>query len=282
MSIGACSAPAVAPSTCGRARPPLLRALGAADPPLEIEVGGQRFHRCDIYKHDSWAATALYVGRDRRRIICKLNRQQPILGLPMKWLGRRLAAREARFLALMADHPLVPDGCGPVLIDSRPAPHAVAHEFVPGRPLGRSDSLPAEFVPELERLLEVLHARGAAYVDLHKRENILVGDDGRPRLIDFQISVWLPRVWPLTLLLHIFQECDRYHLSKHARRLQMGASAAAEVRRRRERPIWIGLHRSVAVPFRKARRRLLVWLGVRTGDGKARSEAAPEFGILHH
>lgn len=280
MSIGACSAPAVAPSTYGRARPPLLRALGAADPPAEVEVDGRPYWRCDVFKHDSWAATALYVGPDHRRIICKFNRQQSVLGLPMKWLGRRLASREAGFLALMADHPLVPNSCGPVLVDGRPARHAVAHEFVEGRPLRRGDLLPDRFLDELQELLTELHARGAAYVDLHKRENILVGDDGRPRLIDFQISVRLPRVWPLSGVLRVLQQCDRYHLSKHVRHLTSG-DASSGAGDRVARPLWIRLHRSLAVPFRKLRRRFLVLLGVRTGDGKARTEVAPEFGILH-
>ena len=37
-----------------------------------------------------------------------------------------------------------------------------------------------EFLPTLRGLLNKLHRRGIAYVDLHKRENIIVGDDGRP------------------------------------------------------------------------------------------------------
>lgn len=281
MSMGVCSAPAVAPGTCGRARPPLLRALGAGEPPVDIEIRGRRYRRCEIYKHDSWAATALYSGSDGERIICKFNRQQPILGVPMKWLGRRLAARESRFLALMSDHPLVPDGCGPVVIDGRPAPHAVAHEFVAGRPLRRCDHVPQRFLDDLEALLGALHARGAAYVDLHKRENILVGDDGRPRLIDFQISVQLPQAWPLGVVLRVLQQCDRYHFSKHVRRLSGAAGTALQRGRSAEPPLWIRLHRLLAVPFRRARRRFLVLLGVRGGRGKALSEIAPEFGVLH-
>jgi hypothetical protein len=235
-----------------------------------------RFERSQIFKHDSWAATALYCGPNGRRIICKFNRQEPILGLPMKWLGRCLAGREGRFLALLADHPLVPDPCGPVEIDGRAAPHAVAHEFVPGRPLRRNDSLPQQFLKDLNQLLNDLHSRGAAYVDLHKRENILVGDDGRPRLIDFQISIRLPQMGPLGAALRVLQQCDRYHLSKHARRLQVHPETAPL----NDRPLWIRLHRSFAVPFRRLRRRCLVLLGVRTGNGKALSEGAPEFGIL--
>jgi hypothetical protein len=281
MSLGACSASTVASTARGRERPPLLRALGPKDPPAAVEVAGSRFERRQIFKHDSWAATALYCGPNGRRIVCKFNRQQPILGLPMKWLGRRLARREARFLALLADQPLVPDACGPVSVDGRSAPHAVAHEFVPGRPLSRNDVMPQQFLCDLDRLLKDLHARGAAYVDLHKRENILIGDDGRPRLIDFQISVRLPKTGLLGAALRILQHCDRYHLSKHAQRLQPDQGRASLKVSRLGPPLSIRLHRSCAVPFRKLRRRFLVLLGVRSGKGKALSEVAPEFGILH-
>ena len=41
-----------------------------------------------------------------------------------------------------------------------------------------------------------MHARRTVYVDLHKRENIIVSEHGKPCLIDFQISIcwpgWLP------------------------------------------------------------------------------------------
>ena len=75
-----------------RPRPPVFRALGAADPPAAVEINDETFERREILKHDSWAATGIYASATRRAI-CKFNRRQPILGLPMAWLGRRLAAR---------------------------------------------------------------------------------------------------------------------------------------------------------------------------------------------
>jgi hypothetical protein len=47
------------------------------------------------------------------------------------------------------------------------------------------------------------------------------------------------------------------------------------------RPWWIRLHRSVAVPFRTARRQLLVLLGVRRGKGRAHTEHQPEVAFLN-
>lgn len=259
-----------------RFRPALFRALGEADPPLEIEVRGCRLRRVTVFKHDSWAATALYYG-EGHRVVCKFNRREPIFGLPMSWLGRALARREAKFLKLLADEPNVPAGCGSVRVNGRKSPTAVAHEFVPGQPLRIQDEVRPEFFQELERVVRELHRRRIAYVDLHKRENILVGEDGWPHLIDFQISARLPRGWPLGWLLRLLQECDRYHVAKHRHNQQHNLQK--DFKKFRRQPPWIRLHRLLTVPLRNARRRLLVAAGVRTGTGKAHTEAIPEFGL---
>jgi hypothetical protein len=44
------------------------------------------------------------------------------------------------------------------------------------------------------------------------------------------------------------------------------------------RPGFVNLHRLVAQPLRNARRRFLVWLGVRSGRGKVESERFVEAG----
>jgi hypothetical protein len=266
-------APAIA-----RPRPALFRALGHSDPPLRISIRDVDFQHVRTFKHDSWAATALYEGPHGDLVVCKFNRRQPILGVPMQWLGRWLARREERLLDLLAGEPNVPDRRGPIVVDGRPARNASAHVYVPGRPLRRRDRIDARFLKGLSQLLAGVHARGIAYVDLHKRENILLGDDGQPYLIDFQISVRLPRVWPLGAVLRLLQESDRYHLAKHILRQRPDLcppELAALVARP---PWWIRLHRRVAVPFRSVRRRVLVLLGIRTGRGRACSEIAPEVG----
>jgi hypothetical protein len=123
-----------------------------------------------------------------------------------------------------------------------------------------------------------MHRRGIAYVDLHKRENILVGDDGRPYLIDFQIGFdsanrrvqWVPG---LRAVFAVLCRSDLYHLSKHIARHRPGQQVAGLDD---ARPWWIDLHRSFAAPFREFRRRLLVALRIRSGLGRATTEHAPE------
>jgi hypothetical protein len=256
-----------------RPRPPLLRALGRSEPPDEVVIDSERYRLVRVVKHDSWAATAFYAGR-AGQVVCKFNRQQRIGPMPMGWLGRWLARREAHALRVLAGLQGIPLGLGSVHSGERELRHAVAHVLIPGRPLGRHDAISAAAFADLEQLLRAVHRRGMAYVDLHKRENILVGDDGRLYLLDFQISFCLKHWWPangllMRVLLWILQRSDGYHLGKHIARCGKAQAPPA-------RPWWIRLHRFFARPLRNLRRRLLVKLGVRTGRGRVETEFFPE------
>src|SRR3954470_4616737 len=131
-----------------RPRPPVLRALGLYEPPETIELRGQSYARVDVFKHDSWAATARYRGPSGD-VVCKFNRMQPIGVFPMRWLGRWLARRERAMLTRLAGVRGIPAECGPVSSGGRVLSNAVAHEFVPGRPLARHDWPGDEFFREL-------------------------------------------------------------------------------------------------------------------------------------
>ena len=272
--------PSRAPDRAVRPRPALFRALGRDDPPGRVELRGEPFDRVAILKHDSWAATAIYVSSSRQAV-CKFNRRQPILAIPMSWLGRFLASRERRFMERLAGVDGIPTSLGPVRSDDRTLTHAVSHEFIPGRPLAENERVSDDFFPRLTALLGEVHRRGIAHVDLHKRENILVDDDGRPHLIDFQISFALPQRpgWSSLFLnraLRVLQRCDDYHLLKHRIRHRPDQLAITVADMDRLRPWWIRAHRLFAVPFRSCRRWLLTRLGIRSGHGRATTESFPE------
>lgn len=266
----------MAADRAARPRPPLFRALGAADPPAAVVVAGRAYSRAEVYKHDSWAATAVYAADTGEHIVCKFNRTQSVCGLPMEWLGRRLAAREARALARLADLPLFPRTLGPVYAHGRLLRNAVARTFIAGHPLGAAERPGPEFFRDLKESLLAMHARGIAYVDLHKRENVIVGDDGRPYLVDFQVCFdaahprvrWVPGI--RTAFEHLCT-IDLYHWGKHVRRAEPGADLSAL-----EIPAWIRLHRSFGVPLRQLRRRFLVARGIRLGRGNAGTEVFAE------
>lgn len=262
-----------------RPRPPLFRALGADDPPAEVTVAGRAFTREDIYKHDSWAATAVYADASGERIVCKFNRVQSVCGVPMRWLGNRLAAREERALTRLADLPLFPRAMGPVYANGKLVRNAVARSFIAGHPLASDERVGPNFFTELKASLVAMHERGIAYVDLHKRENVIVGDDGHPYLVDFQIcfDVTHPRVkWIYGARWTFEQLClaDLYHLGKHVRRSDPLAPVTTP-----EIPAWIRVHRLIAVPWRQLRRRFLVARGIRVGRGAASSEVFAEDAI---
>ncbi len=271
--------PIVSPNRSVRQRPPLFRALGREDPPPEIEINGRTYRRTDILKHDSWAATALYRG-EAGQIVCKFNRQQPICGIPVKWLGQWLARHEGKALERLADLPNIPNSCGQVCAGGKLLTHAVAHAYVKGHPLGALERVGDDFFPTMQKLLGELHRRDIAYVDLHKRENIIVGDDGQPYLIDFQICVnlsgGLARYPLLRTLLRLLCRADHYHLLKHFARNRPDQCGVTIEDMCGKRPWCVRVHRWLAQPFRKLRRALLVGCGVRSGRGDASTELFPE------
>jgi serine/threonine protein kinase len=136
---------------------------------------------------------------------------------------------------------------------------AFVHAYVEGRPLSRNRPVPDGFFAQLFALLDQLHRRDIAYVDTNKPENILLGDDGRPHLIDFQISWDLHMRWlPLNRwILHRLQQEDLYHIRKHHRRLRPDELSAEEAARAEQVSPWIKLHRVVTRPFKRIRRRTL-------------------------
>jgi len=270
----------------GRPRPRLFRALGPREPPLEIEIAGRPLRRVEILKHDSWAATALYEGHGGK-VVCKFNRQEPILAIPMQWLGRRLAFREAWILHRMSGHPGMPRASGPVQVAGAPLAHAVAHDYIEGHPLTPGERVGDEFFPRLRRLVDALHALGVAYVDLAKRANIIVGHDGYPYLIDYQISARLPHwwpgnAWPIRRLIRALQAGDDYHVLKHWSRHRPDQLPPDGLRLLARRPASLRIAVPVGRRLRMVRRRLLVSVGVRTGRGLASSEAAPEEAVRRH
>jgi hypothetical protein len=272
-----------ASSAAVRPRPALFRALGVDDPPPHVEVDGLRYERIDIFKHDSWAATALYAAGPRR-IICKFNRRQSLCGLPGAWIGRLLARRESHFLRRLAGVAGFPRLLGPVLVDGAEVENALARVYIAGRPLESRERTPDEFFPELGRLLGELHDRGIAYVDLHKRENVLVGEDGRPHLIDFQVSFDAtafprPLAWLARPLFRALRQMDEYHRLKLLIRCRPDQSEATAADLAQFRPRLVRWHRVFAEPLRGARRKLLTLLKVRRDKGRAESEAFAEVAL---
>jgi hypothetical protein len=150
-------------------------------------LAGRTYTLQQVLKHDFFAVTARYAGPDGEPVCLKHYHTEPWLGCPLEWAGRLMADREVRHYRRLADLGSVPQLVG------RVGKSSFAHAWVEGNDLlDRKDRLPDDFFDRLEALVRAIHARGMAYVDMNKPDNVLVGADGRPVLIDFQIS-WAPR-----------------------------------------------------------------------------------------
>ncbi len=243
----------------GKRVPPSLTALGRRTLPDEIEVGGTRFRKSRVFKNDFFAVTARYDGigdEDGRRVLLKVGRTASFLLLPMKWTGRMLRAREEAAFRKLEDVAGVPKLIG------RWEQTGLIREFVEGHPLAKGERVADEFHPQLRALIDTIHDRGMAYVDLEKCENVLVGDDGRPHLFDFQICWYLPRgwggeLWPARVLRRWFQTGDRYHLVKLQRRTRPDQLSPTMLAASYRKPWYVRLHRFVTRPFTIVRRAVL-------------------------
>jgi hypothetical protein len=254
-------------------------------PPAErMELAGAAYRLVRVFKHDFWAATCLYERTEgngysprfpRRKMgtvpifppissdwppakaVVKFGRVQPFWGLPLEWAGRWLRQNERAAYRLLEGVAGVPRWIASF------GPTGYAVEYVEARPLDQGGPPPPGFFDRLRELFDALHARGLAYTDSNKRSNILVGDDGRPWLVDYQISVRrrdeLP--WPMravaAALVRYLARADFYHLYKHKRRLAPEELTPEEDALSRKPRGWLALHRMLTDPYRAMRRRFL-------------------------
>ncbi|MDD4890952.1 MAG: hypothetical protein PHU85_13605 [Phycisphaerae bacterium] len=229
--------------------------------PAVIRCAGGEFRFVRQFKHDFFAATGLYAGEEGQ-VVLKIQRRRPYFGLRLGWLGAWLTRHEAAIYRELADLPGVPG-----FVDFH-GPTGFIHEFAPGRPLDRREPVCDTFFDELADLLSAVHARGIAYVDLNKRQNILVGADGRPCLIDFQISYRLGRrggELPRAILA-MLQRQDWYHFAKHKRRCRPDLMTPADIERSYRPDAWGRIHRIISRPYFVVRRWILDRMHLPRGD----------------
>jgi len=198
--------------------------------------------------------------------------------LPLSaWIARLLLRRERRALAALRgvlgvpveerddEAAVVPGGEGTV--PSRG--EVLLRTWIDGVPLHRAEELAEDFFDHLDELVATLHRAGVCHNDLHKEQNVLVGADGFPWLIDFQLAsvhrrrggLFASRV-----------RDDLRHVQKHRRRYTRAGrgpeSARAELGRGH------GLQRGgVALVWRKTGKplcNLVTRRLLRTGDGEER------------
>lgn len=233
--------------------------------PATFEHRGVTFTRRSLLKRDFYAAVGIYDRESSEggasnlpgQVLLKVYHTDPLWCLPLGWLGRWLARREIRCYQDLDGIPGIPRMVG------THGESGLIREFVPGCNLKeyREHTLPDErFYPELHRILADVHARGMSHNDLAKPENVLVTEDGRPVLIDFQIALGprLPRLpglrWLARRFLRYMQSVDRYHSRKHHVFDRAADFSADDLRQARKKGTVLWLHGVVVrKPYRAVR-----------------------------
>jgi len=162
-------------------------------------------------------------------------------------LARFLLRREARCLEHLAGLRGLPGGV------QRPARAVLERDWLEGTPLWAAQRLPLDYFERLEELVASIHARGVCHNDLHKENNVLVGEDGYPRLIDFQLgSVHRPgsrslRARAAEDLRHVRKHAVRYASQGEGGRSQTGGQRGlvARVWMKTGKPLYNWLTRRV-------------------------------------
>lgn len=187
--------------------------------------------------------------RDGREIEC-VQRDTTVAARGVRWLARRLAAREARALHALRGVPGVPRL---VSWDGR----RLVRSWLPGVPMQAAGGVDRAYFREALTLLRRLHAAGLVHNDLAKEPNWLVTADGRPALVDFQLAM-RPRY--RGRVFRMLAHDDLRHLLKHKRTYCPEHLTARERRiLARRSPLAAAWAKTVKPVYRVVTRRLLGW-----------------------
>lgn len=226
--------------------------------PDSIEVEGETLQLQHRYKSDWVSAVGRYTGVELD-VILKVYRARPLFWvLPVRWFTRRMAAREVRILNEVQVLDGVPREFG-VWNET-----GMLHEFVEGHPLQKDEPVRPDFFELLHALIGEIHARDIAFVDLSKRDNVLVDEAGKPCLTDFQIAwEWptsgligalLPNILGRSILRRM-QAGDLRHLLKHQRRVSPESLTQEQHESLANPGLLLRTHRLLLRPYQKWRRR---------------------------
>lgn len=163
-----------------------------------LQPSGSRLLKKDTF------GTIEIVDRGAERVV---RRNAAAAKPALRWLARRLLAREANALAALQHVDGVPD----ILRVSR---HTLEREYIEGEPMQASRPTDPGYFRAAARLLRIVHRAGVTHNDLAKEPNFLVTAEGKPALIDFQLATCSPR---RGALFRILGREDIRHLLKHKR-----------------------------------------------------------------
>lgn len=222
------------------------------------DLRGAGFGVVRVLKDDFFAENLL-LARGGERFVAKYSRMRQPLTWILRPVSRLLSQLERRAYDRLRGVRGVPGRVGPR------GPAWFIHRYVEGTTLRqhrrdhrerrrRGEAIVSDgFFADLEATLGEIHRRGMAYNDLSKSENVIVGDDGRPHLIDFQISADFAALGPalrglLDPAFAILRREDLYHALKFKAKIRPDRLTPAE-RSRLEPSLANRVHRFFRVPL---------------------------------
>jgi predicted Ser/Thr protein kinase len=157
-----------------------------------------------VLRHgDPHKSRVLLAHKDGQRVVIKdLSPMRPFF---RTLFGRRMLRREARALDALRGHSGVPR-----LIE-RIGDDALAIEFFTAMYLRKSlaNERKPRVLKAFAKAVTALHERGVVHLDLRQRKNILVTQDDRVILIDFESALVCGRGWFGRALTALFSPIDR-------------------------------------------------------------------------
>ena len=226
--------------------------------PHEVLIGGELFRYERVLKDDFFSVNLLYRNSRGDGYVLKLSDFRFVLGFVLRPLACLISRHEYRVYRHIADIDGVPT-LGP-----RWGWRGYFHRYIEGKTLYEvtpEGSLPETFFDQLKELIAKVHERKVFYVDLNKHGNIICSHDGRPYLIDFQISLVFPagNGWWGRVSNRIFNRLiqeDLYHLYKHKKTFQPDRMTPKELRLAKRSKLNERYSRYVSRPYLRVKRLL--------------------------
>lgn len=156
-----------------------------------------------LLKKDAFGQVSL-VDTESGPLVRRDTRDVPF---PLRWIARRLLAREAQALAVLEEL----DGI-PKLI--RADQSSLDRSYVDGVVMQEGRPGNIDYYHAAARIVRRMHRLGVVHNDLAKEPNFLLTSDGKPAIVDFQLS-WFAQ--QRGALFRILAREDIRHLLKHKR-----------------------------------------------------------------
>jgi RIO-like serine/threonine protein kinase len=197
-------------------------------------------------KHDAFGTTRLV----RRADVSFVERDTRAAHPAVRWLARRLAAREVTALTVLHHVPALPRVLG---FDGA----VVRRSYVPGVPLYEAPPRSRAYFIDALRLLRQIHRAGITHNDLAKEANWLVAPGDVAGIIDFQLATYSPTRGN-AFRLRAYE--DLRHLLKHKRTYRPDGLTARQQRVLARPTFGTRIWRTVVKPvYRRITRDLLGW-----------------------